>query len=137
MSLKEKLLTWGVGTVVGGAVLGVFGLIGYSTYLNATTPMYSGKVNVPGVEKVEIWEERESCGKECSRPAGTEINIYFDNGSQASVRDYNANFKIDGEDETNLPPTAPEGVSLDEILKKTAQDVLPQCFQANYAKSSE
>ena len=104
----------------------------YRIHKNTTTPLFTEYPGVPHVEKVEVGEKKRSCGKECSIADGLTIDVFFYNGARAKIRDYNANFVVDGKDKVERSPDIPKGIKLSEILERTGNSVFLKSFKSRY-----
>ncbi|PIN73752.1 hypothetical protein COV20_06045 [Candidatus Woesearchaeota archaeon CG10_big_fil_rev_8_21_14_0_10_45_16] len=99
-----------------GIVAGAVAFVASGVYA-LNKPIYEGPINVPGVNRVVVSPEYMSHTIDCLHLDGTTVNVFYEDGSEASVRDYNGNFQIDGKD-TVQPSTKKD---LPAILEATAK----------------
>lgn len=134
-TLGDKILGVGVPLGVGGVILGGAGLFIYAAITSFGKPMYSGPIGMPEVQKVEVFTRYESCGKECSRANGLSIDIFPEAGGKITVRDYGADFGLDGIDTVDTSTDAPQ-MELADVLQKTGDTVVPAFFASQYGRRS-
>jgi len=98
---------------------GALGLLGYA--FDRSRHLYDGPVDVPGVARMEMLQNYRvdgpvgaplADGVPCSN--GLTVTLTLNSGSDIRVRDYNGNFRVDGEDVVR--GDIPSDLSLDQTL---------------------
>jgi hypothetical protein len=89
-NIRERL-------TITGVVAGAVALVASGVYA-LNRPIYEGPIDVPGVNRVVVRPEYMSHTIDCLHLDGTTVSVFYEDGSKASVRDYNGNFQVDGKD---------------------------------------
>ncbi|MBT4174402.1 hypothetical protein HOC80_05150 [archaeon] len=92
-----------------------FMAVTHSVVLASDNRVYSGPINVPGIESVTVTRfQYPSMNLTYEIPYGNTVRIEFENGDRAKIRDFNANFQFDEED--RVIGDVPEGFDPNQVL---------------------
>ncbi len=104
-----------VSAVVGTSIVSI---ILPSLSLRDKSKLYEGPLDIAGVERVEARQVHEVCAQFlCLRYAGNVVEMQFNDGSSASVRDYAGDFMVNGND--TIDGKIPANVDVNQVLDET------------------
>ena len=131
-SLMEKLVLGGISVVITGGICTCFYKIGTIE----PKPIFSGSIGMPEVERVEIFDHVTGSVKYGYSPEGITINVHPTAGGLISVRDYKADFQIDGKDTVETSTDAPQ-MDIGEVVRRAGPVVMSSNYRSHYGSRGD